>query len=91
LATPVIQFEDVEIDLARFEVRRGGVRVHLEKQPFDLLVLLLRTRGDLVPRKEIAETLWGSNVFVETDRSINNAIRKIRLALGDDPEHPRFL
>jgi TolB-like protein/DNA-binding winged helix-turn-helix (wHTH) protein len=91
LATPVIQFEDVEIDLARFEVRRGGVRVHLEKQPFDLLVLLLRTRGDLVPRKEIAETLWGSNVFVETDRSINNAIRKIRLALGDDPEHPRFI
>jgi TolB-like protein/DNA-binding winged helix-turn-helix (wHTH) protein len=91
LARPLIQFEDVEIDLARFAVRRGGVRVHLERQPFDLLVLLLRARGDLVPRKEIAETLWGSNVFVETDRSINNAIRKIRLALGDDPEHPRFI
>ena len=91
LAAPVIQFEDVEIDLARFEVKRGGLRVHLERQPFDLLALLLRNRGDLVPRKEIAESLWGSNVFVETDRSINNAIRKIRLALGDDPEHPRFI
>lgn len=91
MAAPVIQFEDVEIDLAKFEIRRGGLRVHLEKQPFDLLVLLLRNRGDLVPRKEIAESLWGANVFVETDRSINNAIRKIRVALGDDPEHPRFI
>jgi TolB-like protein/DNA-binding winged helix-turn-helix (wHTH) protein/tetratricopeptide (TPR) repeat protein len=91
LATPVIQFEDVEIDLSRFEVRRGGLRVHLEKQPFDLLALLLQKRGDLVGRKEIAESLWDSNVFVETDRSINNAIRKIRLALADDPEHPRFI
>jgi DNA-binding winged helix-turn-helix (wHTH) protein/Tol biopolymer transport system component len=91
LAAPVIQFEDVEIDLGRFEVRRGGLRVHLEKQPFDLLVLLLRNRGDLVPRKQIAESLWRSDVFVETDRSINNAIRKIRLALGDDPENPRFI
>jgi TolB-like protein/DNA-binding winged helix-turn-helix (wHTH) protein/Tfp pilus assembly protein PilF len=91
LAAPVIQFEDVEIDLSRFEVRRGGLRVHLEKQPFDLLALLLRNPGDLVTRKELADSLWGSNVFVETDRSINNAIRKIRLALGDDPEHPRFI
>jgi TolB-like protein/DNA-binding winged helix-turn-helix (wHTH) protein/tetratricopeptide (TPR) repeat protein len=91
LATPVIQIEDVEIDLDRFEVRRGGRRVHLEKQPFDLLVLLVRRSGNLVPRKEIAESLWDSSVFVETDRSINNAIRKIRLALGDDPEHPRFI
>lgn len=91
MVTPVIQFEDVEIDLNRFEVRRGGLRVHLEKQPFDLLALLLRKRGDLVGRKEIAESLWDENVFVETDRSINNAIRKIRLALGDDPEHPRFI
>ena len=88
---PIIQFGDVKIDLGTFEVRRKGLRVHLEKQPFDLLVLLLRNRGDLVPRKEIAESLWDSNVFVETDRSINNAIRKIRLALGDDPEHPRFI
>jgi TolB-like protein/DNA-binding winged helix-turn-helix (wHTH) protein len=91
LAAPVIQIEDVEIDLDRFEVRRGGRRVHLEKQPFDLLVLLVRRSGNLVPRKEIAESLWDSNVFVETDRSINNAIRKIRLALGDDPEHPHFI
>lgn len=91
LAAPTIQFEDVEIDLGRFEVRRRGRRVHLEKQPFDLLILLLRNRGDLVPRKQIAESLWGPDVFVETDRSINNAIRKIRLALRDDPEHPRFI
>jgi DNA-binding response OmpR family regulator len=76
LAAPVIQFEDVEIDLGKFEVRRRGLRVPLEKQPFDLLVLLVRNRGDLVPRKEIAQSLWDSNVFVETDRSINNAIRK---------------
>jgi Tol biopolymer transport system component/DNA-binding winged helix-turn-helix (wHTH) protein len=91
LAAPIIQFEDVEIDLGKFEVRRQGRRIRLEKQPFDLLVLLLRNPGDLVARKEIAESLWGPHVFVETDRSINNAIRKIRLALRDDPEHPRFI
>jgi DNA-binding winged helix-turn-helix (wHTH) protein/Tol biopolymer transport system component len=91
LAAPIFQFEDVEIDLGRFEVRRRGRRIRLEKQPFDLLVLLLRNRGDLVARKQIAESLWGPDVFVETDRSINNAIRKIRRALGDDPEHPRFI
>ena len=91
MAAPIIQFEDVEIDLGKFEVRRQGRRIRLEKQPFDLLVLLLRNPGDLVARKEIAESLWGPDVFVETDRSINNAIRKIRLALRDDPEHPRFI
>jgi DNA-binding winged helix-turn-helix (wHTH) protein/Tol biopolymer transport system component len=91
LAAPIIQFEDVQIDLGKFEVRRGGRRVHLEKQPFDLLILLLKSRGDLVARKQIAESLWSPDVFVETDRSINNAIRKIRLALGDDPERPRFI
>jgi DNA-binding winged helix-turn-helix (wHTH) protein/Tol biopolymer transport system component len=91
LAAPIIQFEDVEIDLGQFEVRRQGRRIRLEKQPFDLLVLLLKSPGDLVTRKRIAESLWRPNVFVETDRSINNAIRKIRLALRDDPEHPRFI
>ena len=91
MVPPVIHFEDVEIDLARFEVRRAGRRVRLEKQPFDLLVLLVEKRGDLVLREEIAKSLWGPNVFIETDRSINNAVRKIRLALRDDPENPRFV
>jgi TolB-like protein/DNA-binding winged helix-turn-helix (wHTH) protein/Tfp pilus assembly protein PilF len=91
LVAPIIQVEDVEIDLGKFEVRRQGRRIRLEKQPFDLLVLLLRNPGDLVARKEIAESLWGPDVFVETDRSINNAIRKIRLALRDDTERPRFI
>jgi eukaryotic-like serine/threonine-protein kinase len=91
LAEPVIKFENVEIDLARFEIRRAGRRVRLEKQPFDLLVLLATKRGDLVSRDEIVKKLWGPDVFLETDRSINNAIRKIRLALNDDPERPRFV
>ena len=91
MAAPIIQFEDVEVDLRKFEVRRRGRRVHLEKQPFDLLILLLRNPGDLVSRKQIAESLWSPDVFVETDRSINNAIRKIRLALRDDPENPRII
>lgn len=91
MAAPIIQFDDIEVDLRKFEVRRRGRRVHLEKQPFDLLILLLRNRGDLVSRKQIAESLWSPDVFVETDRSINNAIRKIRLALRDDPENPRII
>ncbi|MBV9074509.1 MAG: winged helix-turn-helix domain-containing protein [Acidobacteria bacterium] len=87
----VIRFENCEIDLSRFEVRRSGSKVPLEKQPFNLLVLLINRNGDVVSREDIVTELWGPDVFVETDRSINNAIRKIRLALKDDPEHPRFV
>jgi DNA-binding winged helix-turn-helix (wHTH) protein/Tfp pilus assembly protein PilF len=82
---------DLELDLARYEVRRSGRRARLEKLPMELLILLSERRGELVTRAEILERLWGARVFVKADAAINTAVRKVRRALGDDPDEPRFL
>jgi TolB-like protein/DNA-binding winged helix-turn-helix (wHTH) protein/tetratricopeptide (TPR) repeat protein len=82
---------EVELDLARYELRRGGRVERLEKLPMELLTLLTERRGNLVTRAEIVERLWGKDVFVDADAAINTAVRKVRRALGDDPDTPRFL
>jgi TolB-like protein/DNA-binding winged helix-turn-helix (wHTH) protein/Tfp pilus assembly protein PilF len=86
-----IHFEEFELDRRAYELRCGGSIVHLERIPFDLLNLLVERRGELVTRKEILEQIWGKDVFVDGDNGINTAVRKIRLALKEDPENPRFL
>jgi TolB-like protein/DNA-binding winged helix-turn-helix (wHTH) protein/Flp pilus assembly protein TadD len=85
------QFADFEMDLARYELRHAGRAVKLEKIPMELLILLLRRKGELVSREEINERVWGKDVFVDTEQGINTAIRKIRQALHDDPDEPRFI
>jgi len=82
---------EIELDLARYELRRGGRVERLEKLPMELLILLADRRGQLVSRAEILERLWGKDVFVDADAAINTAVRKVRRALGDDPDTPRFL
>ncbi len=86
-----IHFEDFELDRRACELRCGGSVVHLERIPFDLLNLLVERRGELVTRKEILEQIWGKDVFLDGDNGINTAVRKIRVALKEDPENPRFL
>lgn len=83
--------EDFEVDLPAFELRRSGVALKLEPIPFGILALLLEQRGELVSRQQIVERIWGKEVFLDTDNSINGAIRKIRQVLGDDSEQPRFI
>jgi len=82
---------DLVLDLARYELRRGGQAEKLEKLPMELLILLAERRGQLVTRAEILERLWGRDVFLNADAAINTAVRKVRRALGDDPDAPRFL
>jgi TolB-like protein/DNA-binding winged helix-turn-helix (wHTH) protein/Tfp pilus assembly protein PilF len=91
MSEEVIRFEDFELDRGAFELRRGGRAVRVEPIPLELLFLLVERRGLLVGREEILERVWGKDVFVDTDNSINTAVRKIRLALGDNPEQPRFV
>ena len=79
------------IDLSRYELSLDGQRVKLERQPMELLILLVQRQNQLVSREEIIERLWGKDVFVDADRSINAAVRKIRSALRDDPAAPRYL
>jgi TolB-like protein/DNA-binding winged helix-turn-helix (wHTH) protein/Tfp pilus assembly protein PilF len=81
----------LRVDLSRYELSVNGRRVRLERQPMDLLIFFAHRRGALVSREEIIDRLWGKDTFVDADRSINSAVRKIRHALGDDPAHPHFL
>jgi DNA-binding response OmpR family regulator len=81
--------DDFELDPRGYELRRAGKLLKLERIPMELLMLLIEKRGQLVSREQIIEKIWGRDVFLDADTSINSAVRKIRLALKDDPEHPR--
>jgi DNA-binding winged helix-turn-helix (wHTH) protein/tetratricopeptide (TPR) repeat protein len=82
---------EIELDLGRYELRRQGRRVKLEKKPMELLIFLVSRRDQLVSRQEIVVKLWGSDLFIDTGPNLNNIVRKIRTALGDDSAKPRFL
>src|SRR5215469_16505353 len=85
------EFGEFTLDELRYKLLRGERLLRLQKQPMDLLILLVERRGELVSREEIAERLWGKDVFVDVDHSINTAVRKLRQALRDDPEKPRYV
>jgi DNA-binding winged helix-turn-helix (wHTH) protein/Tol biopolymer transport system component len=87
----ILYFDQFELDLNSYELRKSGRVIKLEKLPMELLILLAEKQGQLVTREEIIQRLWGDNVFVDTRHGINTAVRKIRVALHDDPEHPRLL
>ena len=91
LSEAPVQPDVLELDLRRYELRRGRSVLKLEKIPMELLILLVERRDQLVGREEIIDRLWGKHVFLDTEQGINTAIRKIRLTLGDDPNEPRFL
>jgi DNA-binding winged helix-turn-helix (wHTH) protein/tetratricopeptide (TPR) repeat protein len=82
---------EVELDLGRYELRCSGQRVKLEKKPMELLVFLVGRREQMVSREEIVKKLWRSDLFIDTDRNLNNIVRKIRTALRDDSAKPRFV
>src|ERR1700675_2523368 len=82
---------EIELDLGRYELRRRGRRVKLEKKPMELLIFLVSRRDQMVSRQEIVGNLWDSDLFIDTEPNINNIVRKIRPALGDDSVKPRFL
>ena len=81
----------LELDLGRYELRRRGRPVKLEKKPMELLIYLVGRREQLVSRKDIVTKLWRSDLFIDTEPAINNVVRKIRAALGDTSGKPRFL
>lgn len=90
-ARETLRFDQFELNLAAYELRRQGRPVRLERLPMDLLVMLVERRGDLVTRAEIVDRLWGKDVFVDVETGIHTAIRKIRQALRDSAEAPSFI
>ncbi len=83
--------DGLELDRNSYELRRASRPLKLERIPLDILFLLVERRGQLVAREDIISKIWGKDVFLDTDSSINGAIRKIRQVLRDDPENPVFL
>ena len=86
-----LRFDSFELDSGTGELSKNGRRLRLEDQPASLLVLLAGRAGTLVTRAEIQEALWGEAQFVDFDHAINTAIKKIRLGLVDDSNHPRLI
>jgi TolB-like protein/DNA-binding winged helix-turn-helix (wHTH) protein len=87
----ILEFGEFTLDRGRFELCRNGRGIALERKPLELLILLVEREGRLVTRNEIVERLWEREVFVDTEHGINTAIRKIRQALRDDSEEPRYI
>src|ERR1700685_2466776 len=88
----VVRFDgDLELDRGAYELRRSGRALKLERIPMGVLLLLVEHRGQLVAREEIIAKIWGGDVFLDTDSSVNGAIRKIRQVLRDDPEKPVYV
>jgi TolB-like protein/DNA-binding winged helix-turn-helix (wHTH) protein/Flp pilus assembly protein TadD len=85
------RFGEFELDVAAYELRRGGRPIRLERQPMDLLILLVERRGLLVSRSEIVDRLWGKDVFVDVETGVHTAVRKVRQALRDSVEVPAFV
>jgi len=90
-AVETVTFGVFELDLRAGELRKRGMRVRLQEKPFQILAALLRRPGEVVTREELRHRLWPSDTFVEFDRSLNTGLSKLREALGDSAENPRFI
>jgi len=86
-----IRFDDFELDLHSGELRKSGVKIKLQAQPFQILQALLERPGEVVTRDELQKRIWPSETFVDFEQGLNNAVQRIRQALGDTAETPRFV
>ncbi|HXA50976.1 MAG TPA: winged helix-turn-helix domain-containing protein [Candidatus Acidoferrum sp.] len=87
----IVRFGFFEVDLQAGELHRQGRKVKLQEQPFQVLVILLKRAGEVVTREDLQKALWPADTFVDFERGLNRAINKLREALGDDPDSPRFI
>ena len=87
----IVRFGTFEADLGTRELRKSGVRIKLHGQPFEVLAMLLERPGEAVPREQLRQKLWSTDTFVDFDAGVNTAINRLREALGDSAENPRFI
>jgi TolB-like protein/DNA-binding winged helix-turn-helix (wHTH) protein/Tfp pilus assembly protein PilF len=86
-----VRFGLFEVDLRAAELRKNGAKIKLQEQPFRVLAILLRNAGDVVTREELRRELWPADTFVDFDHSLNAAVKRLRDALDDTAENPRFI
>jgi DNA-binding winged helix-turn-helix (wHTH) protein len=90
-AGQVVRFGIFEVDLATGELQRKGLKVRLQEQPFQVLRMLLERPGELVRREDLRQRLWPAVLFAEFEPGLNKAVHKVRVALGDSADNPRFV
>ncbi len=90
-ARQVVRFGIFDLDLRARSLHKAGIRVKLQAQPFAILVLLISRRGEVVTRDELQRKLWPTDTFVDFEHSVNTAVMRLRDALGDSAESPRFI
>ena len=91
VSPPNWRFGPFELDVRAYQLRRQGRAIRLERRPMDLLILLVERRGELVTREEIIERLWGRDVFVDVDTGVTTVVWKVRAALRDSADSPRYI
>jgi TolB-like protein/DNA-binding winged helix-turn-helix (wHTH) protein/Tfp pilus assembly protein PilF len=87
----MVRFATFEVDLNARELRKGGAKIKVHGQPFEVLAMLLERPGEIVPREDFKQKLWPTDTFVDFDHGVNTAINRLREALGDSAENPRFV
>ena len=87
----ILRFGTFQVDLRAGELHKQGKRVKLQEQPFQVLAVLVQRSGDVVTREELRSQIWSADTFVDFDNSLNAAINKLREALGDSADNPRFI
>src|SRR6188508_381477 len=87
----LVCFGPFQLDLRTGELRKGGIRINLPDQPFQVLRTLLERPGELVTREELRQRLWSAETFVDFEHGLNAAVRRLRDALGDSADVPRFV
>jgi len=87
----ILRFGVFEVDMRAGELRKQGVRIKLQEQPFHILTVLLQCPGEVVTREELRSQIWQSDTFVDFDNGLNTSIKKLREALGDSADSPRFI
>lgn len=90
-STNVVRFDSFELDLRSGELHSNGRKVQLQEQPFRILRLLTECPGELITREEIRRRLWPNGTVVEFENAVNAAIKKLRIALGDSVDEPRYI
>ncbi len=87
----IVHFGVFELDLSAGELRKNGVKLRLQEQPFQVLAMLLERAGEVVTREELRQKLWPSDTFVDFDHSLNTAVNKVREVIGDSASNPRYV
>src|SRR6187399_2368115 len=85
------KFGAFEVDLRARELRKGGIRIRLQDQPFEILAVMLERPGEVVTRDELRQRLWPAGTFVDFEHSLNAAVKRLRAALGDDADNPKYV